>query len=224
MAVGLVAFGPVDAALFGLWKSKGRSVAAVEQSSLVVFPFDQGDVARVPATFGEYVAGDVRSILSSSDRFSAYLYKERLAPIARAKSDNTLRPADAAGPYAEDRTKTWKLAQLLASDLYVAGSIDDYQVDSAKKVAMITLSAELVDARTGRLLKTMVVTGRTPENAQAVEEEELRDMAKGDAVTKLCAEIMAPKKSAEPAPAPDTPPAAEAPKPEAQAETPTVGQ
>lgn len=197
VAVGLVMLSPADAALFGLWKSAKKEVTAPTQS-IIVFPFDQGDVSRVPTTFGEYVASDLRNLFSAADRYNAYLFRERLAPIARAKQDNTLRPADTIPPFTEDRTKAWKLAQLLAADYFVVGSIDDYQVDSAKKVAMITLSAELVDAKTGRLIKTVLVTGRTPENAASGEEEELRDAAKGDAVTRLSVEIMAPKKPVEP--------------------------
>jgi hypothetical protein len=72
--------------------------------------------------------------------------------------------------------------------------VDDFQVDTAKKQALITISAELHDAHTGRLIKTLSVTGRTPENVKSAEAEELRDLAKGDAITKLSAELLAPKK------------------------------
>jgi hypothetical protein len=105
----------------------------------------------------------------------------------------------------------------------VIGSVDDFQIDTTKKVAMVTVSAELIDSRSGRLLKTLVVTGRTPDNSKAVEEEELRDLAKGDAVNKLAAELLAPKKLAEEEAAPDEASktaAPEAAKPEAEKEPP----
>lgn len=206
--VGLAVISPASAALFGLWKS-AKKQEIVPKQSVVVFPFEQGEVSKVPTDFGTYVASDLRTMLSSSEKFSVLLYRPRLSPIARATGDSSLRPDDAAPPFASDnRPKTSKLAQLLASDYYVIGSVDDFQIDAAKKVAIVTLSAELVESRTGKLLKTLVVTGRTPDNSKAVEEEELRDLAKGDAVNKLCAEILAPKKSSdEPGVAPAESPA-----------------
>lgn len=211
--VGLAAVGSTDAALFGLWKSKQKREAVQPKQYLVVFPFDQGDLSKVPSDFGTYVASDVRSVLSSSDRYNVLLYRSRLSPIARAQIDSSLRPSDVEKPFtSEDRAKTSKLAQLLSTDYYVVGTIDDFQVDTSKKTALITLSAEMIDTRTGKLVKTLVITGHTPENTKAVDEEELRDLAKGDAVTKLCAELLAPKKTSEPA-AEAEKVASEAPKP-----------
>jgi hypothetical protein len=214
--VGLAAVSPASAALFGLWKSPKKKIVVPKQY-VVVFPFDQGDLANVPADFGTYVATDLRTMLSDSDKYNVLLYRDRLSPIARATGDNSLTPTDAGPPFTpENRAKTSRLAQLLASDFYVIGSVDDFQVKASEKVALITISAELIDTKTGKLLKTLVVTGRTPENVKSTEGEELRDLAKGDAVAKLTAEILAPKKTSESES--ETPAASEPAKPEPQPE------
>lgn len=179
-----------NAGLFGLFRSKKKSAPVVRQS-LVVFPFDHGSITNLPESFGEYVASDVRSMLASNPRYAVFLYRDKLAPIQRAKVDNTLKAPDCTGPFAEDKAKTLRLAQLLAAELYLVGTIDEYRVDPAAKVAEITLSADLYDAKTGKLLKTLLVKASTPESTNTSHEDELRDLAKGAAVTKLVAELTA---------------------------------
>ncbi len=189
---------PADAALFGLWKrSKARNAEVARKLSVVIFPFDQTEVTRVPTAFGEYIATDLRNMVSESNRYIVVLYREKLAPIARARAENVLRPEDVAPPFGEDKSKAVKLTQILAGDMLIIGTVDDYQVDRAAKSAMVTLSAQLVDAKSGKVIKVLTVTGRTPESLRSDEEEELRDFAKGDAVNKLAAEIVGVKKAAE---------------------------
>ena len=167
-----------------------------------------------------FVASDLRTMLAGNERYAAFLFRDRLAPIERAKVDNVLKADDMKAPYAgeQDRPKTLKLAQILATEYFLVGEIDDFQVDPVKKIAEMTLKADLYDAKTGKLVKTFLVTGRTPESTTTSEQDELRDLAKGAAVTKLIAEFGAPSAAQEkPAPAnppePATPAAAPAPAP-----------
>jgi hypothetical protein len=216
LVVGALFAQSADAWLFGLWKPK-KSVVKPPRYTLVVFPFDQGNTPNLPEGFGEAVASDVQTMLANSDRYSPFLYRSRLAPIQRAKEDNVLKTSDMEPPFAEDRTKTLKLAQLLAAEYYLVGEIDDYQIDRTNRVAEITLKADLYDGKTGKLIKTFLVTGRTPESATG-DEDELRDIAKGVAVTKLVAEILASQPGVETKPAAGP---SEAPKaPVATSETP----
>ncbi|MDH7600589.1 MAG: hypothetical protein QHI38_00400 [Armatimonadota bacterium] len=201
LLIGIFLSQPADAWLFGLWKPK-KQVTKTAKHTLVIFPFDVGSGFDLPEGFGEAVAADVRTMLTNSDFYLPFLYRSRLAPIQRAKEDNVLKTADIEPPFAEDRTKTLKLAQLLAADYYLVGEIDNYQIDRTKRVAEITLKADLYNARTGKLIKTLLVSGRTPESA-AGDEDELRDIAKGTAVTKLVAELLTSlPKEAEAKPAP----------------------
>jgi hypothetical protein len=225
LILGAFAVASADAGLFGLWGSK-KKVVKPPRHSLVVFPFDQGAASKVPEGFGEFIASDARTMLAGDDRYLAFMYRDRLAPIERAKADNVLKTDDMKAPFAGDldKSKTLKLAQILAADLFLVGEIDDFQVDRTNKVAEMTLKADLYDGKTGKLMKTFLVTGRTPESMATGEEDELRDVAKGAAVTKLIAEITAPPaEEAKPAPAEASAPAkpAEAPAPAAPPPSPS---
>ncbi len=198
LTFGMLTLQPADAWLFGLWKPK-KSVVKMTRHTLVIFPFDIGSVSNLPEGFGEAVASDVRTMLANSDFYMPFLYRSMLAPIQRAKEDNVLKSSDMEPPFAEDRAKTLKLAQLLAADYYLVGEIDDYQIDRTNRVAEITLKADLYDAKTTKLIRTLLVTGRTLESTSG-DEDELRDIAKGVAVTKLVAELLTnlPKTEAKP--------------------------
>jgi len=201
-----IAASSADAGIFG-WGTR-KKAANVRRQSLVVFPFDSKGVNNIPELYGEFVASDVRSMLVSNPHYLVFLYKDKLSPIRRAKDDNTLKNPDVAPPFADDKTKSLKLAQLLATEYYLVGAIDDCQIDSAKMVAQITIRADLYNAKTGKVVKSFLVTGSTPESAKTTEQDELRDMAKGVAVTKLIAELNTEKEAksnAEPAKPAETP-------------------
>lgn len=199
LILSVVILSSANAAFFGLFGSK-KNVEAKNTiaSSLVVFPFDQDLAMNLPDAFGQIIADDVKSMLNSNSKYQVYLFKERLAPISRAKSENVIKPGDAEPPYSEDMSKSLVLSKLLAMDYMIVGSIDEYKVDASQKAAIVTLSVQLYDTKTGKLNKTILVTGKTPENTDVSTEEELRDIAKGDAVARLIAEITAPAKSAQP--------------------------
>lgn len=199
LLLGAILANSADAWLFGLWKPR-KPATKPPRYTLVVFPFDQGNAAGLPEGFGEAVASDIRTMLAHSAYYSPFLYTSRLAPVQRAKEDNVLKSTDIEPPFAEDRAKTLKLAQLLATDYYLVGEIDSYQFDRTNRIAEITLKADLFDGKTGKLLKTLLVTGRTPESASG-DEDELRDIAKGVAVTKLIAELSSTPPGAAPKPA-----------------------
>lgn len=188
LLVGTIAVSAADAGLFGLWGPKKKSVR-IHRQSLVVFPFDCKGVDNVPELYGEFVASDIRSMLATNPHYSVFLYKDKLSPIRRARDDNTLKNPDVDPPFSDDKPKSLKLAQLLATEYYLVGAIDDCQIDSSMKVAQITLRADLFDAKTGKIVKSFLVTGNTPESAMTSEQDELRDIAKGVAVTKLIAEL-----------------------------------
>jgi len=188
----LLVSGSADAGLFGLFGSK-KKPKPLPTESLIVFPFDQEEGgARIPEEFGVDIASTLRSMLSGDAKYATYLYNQRLSPIRRAKEDSTLKTQDITPPFAEEREKAIRLADILAGDFLLVGSIDDYQVDTAKRQAQLTLTAELirmVGREKGKLVKTFTVTGSVPESAKAIEEDELRALAAGDAVSKLKEEI-----------------------------------
>lgn len=204
-AMVVIAAGAADAGLFGLLKSK-KHAAPTAQTSVVVFPFDTATSTTVPEGFGENVASYLRGMLAESNQYMAFLFRDRLAPIQRAKDDTTLKTQDLTAPFAEDKEKALKLAQILACDVYLVGAIEDYQFDPAKKAATLTLSAEMYDGKSGRLLGQYLVTGSADESSKAGTEDEYMAVAAGKAVDALKERIL-PQQQPEAAPADTAKPA-----------------
>jgi len=200
LIIGALVIGSANAGLFDMFKGKKKD-AAPQMQSLLVFPFDQDSSIKMPSAFGEDLASSLRTMLVGNRAYTVYIYHEKLAPIRRAKDDNAIKPTDATSPFAEDAAKSLKLAQLLASDYYMVGSVDDCQVDAKTKVAQMTLRADLYDAKSGKLIKTFLITGRTPDSVKASGDDELRSLAAGDAVAKLKLELMTADSDSEEKPA-----------------------
>lgn len=182
-----------DAALFGLLKSKNKSKAvAAVRHSLVIFPFDKDaeSAANVPDNFGESIAEYLRTTLATSKGYSVMLYEWRLTPIKRALGDNAVKDVDVKGPFFTDKPKVTKLADILATDYYLVGSVESYAYDKEKKTAELTLKADLVLTKTGKMVQEFVVGASAEAGTQALEEEELRSIAAGKAVESLREKII----------------------------------
>lgn len=190
LVISALVISSANAGLFDMFKGKKRA-SAQQVQSLLVFPFDQDASVKLPSAYGEDVATSLRNVLVGNRAYSVFIYRDRLSPIRRAKDDNVIKDKDANSPFSDDANKSLKLAQLLATDYYLVGSVDDCQVDAKTKVAQMTLRADLFDGKTGKLVKTFLITGRTPEFAKAANEDDLRSLAAGDAVAKLKLELMA---------------------------------
>ena len=200
VVISIVALGTANAGLFGLGKGKKQSRKA-PRYSLVVFPFDNGTDTTVPDSYGGYVAADVRTMLTGKSEYIPYLYTDRLPSIRGPRNEQSLKAQDIDPPFADDKSKPLKIAQVIGSDYYLVGSIEEITVDTAKKVATVTLKADVFNTKNGRLVRTCLVSGHTPETVKTSEAEDLRDIAKGAAVTRLIAEITADESSAGAAPA-----------------------
>ena len=206
LIIGLVAATAADAWLFGLFKSRRKSEPPVPKLSLVVFPFDQESTADVPDDYGRELASYLRTVLLGNPKYAVFLYSQRLSPIRRGSDDNSLKTTDVSPPFSEDKAKPLKLARTLAADFYVVGMVDDYQFDAAQKVARMTLSAELVNGKTGKLMGKFVVAGKADETSKATDEDEYRAVAAGKAVEALRDQVL-PQPEAQTKPA--EPPAAD---------------
>lgn len=190
LVLAVLAAGSAQAGLFDIFKrSKGKTETASKEY-LVVFPFDQVVVKDLPEAFGQDVAASVKSLISDNSIYSAFLYTDRLPPIKR----EALPEEDIRAPFCEDPKKTSKLASLLATDFYLVGEVQEVLVDQVKKVSQVTLSANLYMMKNGesKLVKTFLVSGKSPNNTKASEIEELRALAAGDAVSKLVADLTKP--------------------------------
>ncbi len=181
MCVGAIS--SVNAAFLGLFGSGKKG--SVARQSVVVFPFDQSPSAKMPDGFGVQLAAALRDQLSDSAYFAAYVFSDRMAPIQRGLVDSTLKPQTIGPPYSEDKSKSLKLAQLLGSEVFVVGAVEDFTDDTNAKTAQMTVSAELFSVKTGKLLKTFLVTG----HAASADADDRMALAAGDAVVKLKSEF-----------------------------------
>ena len=195
LIISAVIAGSTSAAVFGLFGSDKKEKAVARQS-LMVFPFDQNRSVKVPDGFGVELASALRDQLSETAYFAAYAFSDRLAPIKRAIDDGSIKRAAVNAPYSDDKSKSLMLAQLLGTEVFVVGSVEEFVDDANGKKATMTLSAELFDGKRGRLVKTFLVTG----HGESADEDDRMAIAAGDAVAKLKDEfvdVMALVKSAE---------------------------
>ncbi len=182
-----------DAALFGLLKSRRSSrPAPVVKQSLMVFPFDKDaeSAAGVPDDFGQGIGEYLRTTLTVSKGYSVFLFDQRLTPIRRAREDNVVKEQEINGPFFSEKAKADKLADLMAIDLYIIGSVESYTYDKDKKSAELMLKADLINARTGKLIQQFMVGGSAAQGAQPLDEEELQSIAAGKAVEELAQKIL----------------------------------
>lgn len=193
-----------DAALFGLIKSRSKS-RAVARQTLVIFPFDKDPdaAASVPDEFGQSVAEYLRATLATSKGYAALIYDDRLMPVQRARSDNVVKDQEVKSPFFADKAKADKLADILATDYYLVGSVESYTYDKDKKAVDLALKADLVLAKTGKVIQEFMVGGSASAGTQAMEEDELCSIAAGKAVEALGEKILSTSAAdAKPAPQP----------------------
>ena len=192
LIVALLGATAADAGLFGLFGSRKKKAPAIPRVSLVVFPFDQESAVDVPEGYGREVASYLRTVLVGNAKYAVFLYSDRLSPIRRGYDDTSLKTTDISPPFSEDKAKALMLAQTLAADFYLVGMVDDYQFDPAQKVAMMTLSAGLVNGKTGKLVGNFVVTGKADASSEATDEDEYRAVAAGKAIEALRDRVLPP--------------------------------
>ena len=181
-----------DAALFGLIKSRSKSQAVARQT-LVIFPFDKDPdaAASVPDEFGQSVAEYLRTTLATSKGYAVLIYDDGLMPIKRAVEwDHVLKEPDATAPFFADKAKADKLADILATDYYLVGSVESYTYDKDKKAVDLALKADLVLAKTGKVIQEFMVGGSASAGTQAMDEDELCSIAAGKAVEALGEKIL----------------------------------
>ncbi len=170
---------------------KGRShKTVVAMRSMAVFPIDQSKEIQAPATLGQDISNALRSIMSGNKKYSLILYKALLPPIERERVDEAMDSKKLEAPFAADPAKPLKLARLLAVDCFVVGSIDECTVAKDLRSAQLTISMDLVDAKSGKVVKTIVTTGRTPDGSSVSSADEAIALAAGDIVNKLKVQIL----------------------------------
>ncbi|HUV03556.1 MAG TPA: hypothetical protein VMX94_00445 [Armatimonadota bacterium] len=172
----------------------------LQKESLALFPFAIGsDVGASKQELIQQCAGDllllVNEGLAGTRRYSVVLFDPRAASVDRAVREKQITEKEIAQPIdtgVQGVAKARKLATLMGANLAMIGSIDRYDFNERKAEAELTVTLQLIDARSGSF-STITATGR----AAAVEgktgqgEEALGIGATYEVAEKLLAEVTA---------------------------------
>ena len=145
--------------------ASGASAAALTAESSVktvlFFPLDSSadkSNAQVASDLTNYIENG----LLADNRYSVVRYSDRLAPVQRLIKEHPELKGSSTVQYTSD-TAAIKRAQLIGQamgvDLILVGSVDNYAV-SADGSAEIRSTVMIIDAVTGKNLRTVALTGR----------------------------------------------------------------
>jgi hypothetical protein len=158
------------------------------RQTLVLFP-----LAAEGSTIQSEVATELTSFISrgltSSKQYTVVEYNVRLPVIQRLIQMQPEKRSATIGPFSDDEESVEKAAMLaksMSADLFIVGSVD-YSFSEKDEVAQVTTSLQLVDAKTGKKIDTIAVTGRAtkPSATAAVSEATIASEAVKDAGRKI---------------------------------------
>ncbi|MFN7162563.1 MAG: hypothetical protein ACK4NB_05835 [Fimbriimonadales bacterium] len=142
------------------------SLAANEVRELVLFPFAQGAAVQPTEEFNVEVESLNARYAQMKDIPSLYVlrFRETNPSLRRAIDENRIRRDRIAPPFNErEADGTWRAArvgELLGVDLAFAGRIEEFSYDENTREAIVTLSGDLIDVKTGEVLLSVAETGR----------------------------------------------------------------
>lgn len=188
----LIASVLVVATIFGpgtAWAARKPAPKTVTTKSVLVFPMDDS-TAKAPAGMGKDMAETMRGVISSTSGYISLVFSDRLPSVRRAVEEGAIRKNEIAGPFAGDKSPAPRMASEVGAESYINGSIEDISVNATTKQAEVTLSAQLVDTKTGDVLKTVVLSGKSPDGKKDATDAELVSLAAGAAVAKAAGELL----------------------------------
>lgn len=136
--------------------------------TILMFPFANKIEANAPAdgfdadTVGARMENAVKLRLNEIGRYKADSFVPTLPQIQRAVEDsgvNGLTEADVAPPY-DSSQRGRKLADEIATDGYLLGTIEGIKTDEKTRTVSLTVTATLYSTQTGRAVKALAYTGR----------------------------------------------------------------
>jgi len=136
--------------------------------TILLFPFANAIPASVPATgfnldvVGARVESAIKTRLNVIGIYKADSFSPTLPQIQRALQESGVESFgenDIAPPY-DSSPKGQKLADQIATDGYLMGTIEALKVDTATRTVSLTVSATLYNTSTGTAVKALAYTGR----------------------------------------------------------------
>jgi len=153
---------------------------------LLIFPFatqaDMSDSAGVQA------AGALCEMLQGDKTYDPTVFSRRHPSVQRAiQVERTLTNSDVPDEFGQQsKESALKIARQLRANSIVLGDVESINYDPQKNAAEVTISAIIIDVRTGSTIdKPIIAAGRTPSASKAKTESEAVSLAAGDAVTKI---------------------------------------
>lgn len=168
----------------------GQAMAAkpvlVPDQRIMVFPLSTPEAGTQPK-LGVDVGHTLTQVLRSTPGFEVRDFDKRNPSLQRAALEGgAITEKDLADPSGTANLDTAvKIAKETGSDMAVIGDIEGYKYDAKANTCEISITAQLIDVKTGKALKTPVVTGLVPKTAKVSSESECVSVAAGDAVTKI---------------------------------------
>lgn len=159
-------------------ESRGNLAQALKKT-LLVFPFDMPGAGAPNSGDVQGLLNDIaQARLTAAGRYVVTPFYRTLGPVARLHNEQQLTDADVAPPFAEDTRKALKIARLVGYETVFVGSFDDYQYDESAHKASVTLSGRLVDVESGKVAKSVTLSGTSASGGTAKEDERALDAAR----------------------------------------------
>ena len=170
----------------------------IQKESLALFPFAiASDIDASKAAYVQQHASDllllVNEGLAGTQRYAVIAFDPRAMSVARAVQEQQFTEKEIAQPIPAfgGVAKAQKLAALMGANFAMIGSIDKYDFDTSKSEAGLTVTAQLIDVRSGKI-GTVVATGMGKGTEGSSRPEEIAGIAAAyDAAEKLLAGIAA---------------------------------
>ena len=141
-------------------------LATAQTRELVLFPFVQGAAVQPTEEFNVNV--EVLNALYAQMKEIPNLYvlrfRETNPSITRAIEENRIRRDRLNPPFNErEADGSWRAARvgaIMGVDLAFAGRIEEFSYNPTTREAIITVSGDLIDVRSGEVLLSVAETGR----------------------------------------------------------------
>lgn len=140
--------------------------AAQQTRELVLFPFAQGAAVQPTEEFNVNTEALNALYAQLKEIPGVYVlrFRETNPSVTRAIEENRIRRDRLNPPFNErEADGTWRAARvgaLLDVDLAFAGRIEEFSYDPNTREAIITLSGDLIDVRTGEVIVSVAESGR----------------------------------------------------------------
>ncbi|MGQ9900635.1 MAG: hypothetical protein ACUVR1_00290 [Fimbriimonadales bacterium] len=140
--------------------------SAAQTRELVLFPFAQGAAVQPTEEFNVNTEALNAVYAQIKDIPNLYVlrFRETNPSVSRAVEENRIRRDRLVPPFNErEADGTWRAARvgaLLDVDFAFAGRIEEFSYNPTTREAIITISGDLIDVRTGEVIVSVAESGR----------------------------------------------------------------